>query len=147
MIASIIFVKGKSFLLYSESKEVKIKTDNFYYRKMKFCFNLFIDFYWCSSTFVAIFIPPCHPRIYFFKYILLVMLLWLSHCFFSPLFPSALYPSSPSITPLTSCPWVIHINSLASPFPILFLTSPRCVPTNYASYSLYHFPYSPPIWW
>ena len=28
---------------------------------------------------------------------------------------------SPAIPPLSSCPWVVHISSLASPFPILFL--------------------------
>ena len=59
----------------------------------------------------------------FKKYILLVMLLQLSH-FFSPLFPSALHSPHTSIPPhLSSCPWVVHISSLASSFPILFLTS------------------------
>ena len=46
--------------------------------------------------------------------------------FLSPLFPFALYSPSHqhSPNPLTSCPWVVHVSSLASPFPILFLTSP-----------------------
>ena len=44
--------------------------------------------------------------------------------FFSPLFPSTLHHPSLQHSPLSSCPWVIHVNSLASPFPILFLTSP-----------------------
>ena len=53
------------------------------------------------------------------------MPLQLSH-FFSPLSPSVLHPS-PSSTPHPySDSWVIHINSLASPFPIPFLTSPVC---------------------
>ena len=53
------------------------------------------------------------------------MLLQLSH-FPPPFFPSALHPSSHlhSPPPLSSCPWVAHRSSLASPFPILFLTSP-----------------------
>ena len=37
----------------------------------------------------------------------------------------------------------MHISSLAFPFPILFLTSPYFVPTNYAL-SLYLFPHSLP---
>ena len=41
--------------------------------------------------------------------------------FGSPL-PSTFLPSRNA--PLSSCPWVMHISSLASPFPILFLTSP-----------------------
>ena len=52
-----------------------------------------------------------------------MMLLQLSHFF--PLFTSALHPTShqhPS--PLSSCPGVVHLSSLASPFPILFLASP-----------------------
>ena len=50
------------------------------------------------------------------------MLLQLSH-FFSPL---CLPPFTPSLQhfPLSSRPWVIHRSSLASPFPVLFLTFP-----------------------
>ena len=40
-----------------------------------------------------------------------------------------------SISPFHSCPWVIHISSLASTFPILFLTSP----------SLFHRPFMLPV--
>ena len=40
-------------------------------------------------------------------------------CPLPPSTPSLL----PSIPPLSSCPWVVHISSLASSFPILFLTS------------------------
>ena len=60
--------------------------------------------------------------------------------FFSPLYsPLPCTPFPPTFHPfLSSCPWVVHISSLASPFPILFLTSPvYFVPTIYASYSLY----------
>ena len=47
------------------------------------------------------------------------------------------------LPPFSSCPWVIHTCSLASPFPLLFLTSPCLfLPTNYACYSLYIFPSS-----
>ena len=55
----------------------------------------------------------------FLKYILLIMLLRLSH-FFSPLFPSTLYPHfhQHSTPPqLSSYPWIVHVSSLASPFP------------------------------
>ena len=42
-------------------------------------------------------------------------------------FPSALFclvcPFHPAVFPLSSCQWVVHISSLASPFPILVLTS------------------------
>ena len=85
---------------------------------------------------------------YFFKYILLIMLLRLFHILlpFIPLCPtppSTLHPPTHQHSPHpSSCPWVIHISSLASPFPILFLTPP-CLfcPTSYAAYSLYLFPH------
>ena len=63
----------------------------------------------------------------FFKYILLITLLQLSHSFFSPLFPSTLYLYSLQHSPpphLSSCPCIAHVSSLASPISILFLTSP-----------------------
>ena len=41
-----------------------------------------------------------------------------------PLLPSTQYPLPSSNSPLSSCPWVMGVSSLASPFPILFLTSP-----------------------
>ena len=60
--------------------------------------------------------------IIFKKYILLIILLQLSH-FFSILYPPA--TTLPPVFPyLSSCPWVVHISSLTSPFPIQFLTSP-----------------------
>ena len=55
-------------------------------------------------------------------YILLIMLLQLSH-FLLPFIPLCPVPHShQNCLPLSSCPWVIHISSLASTFPILFVT-------------------------
>ena len=39
---------------------------------------------------------------------------------FIPLHPAHTLP--PTFSPFSSCPWVVHITSLASTFPILFLT-------------------------
>ena len=46
--------------------------------------------------------------------------------FFPPFVPLCPAPPPSTSIPhaLSSCPWVVHISSLASPFPILFLTSP-----------------------
>ena len=69
------------------------------------------------------------------------MLLQLSH--FPPLFSSALHHfSHQHSTPLSSCPWVVHVSSLASPFPILFLTSP-CLFCTYHFYFLFPVPFPP----
>ena len=47
-----------------------------------------------------------------------IMLLQLSH---PPLYyPTPCTPLPPTVPPFSSCPWVLHINSLASTFPILF---------------------------
>ena len=76
----------------------------------------------------------------FFKYILLIMLLQLSHLFLSTLH------SPPTVfLPLSLCPWVVHISSLASTFPVLFLTSP-CQFCTYHLCFLFPclFPHSPP---
>ena len=56
----------------------------------------------------------------FFKYILFIMLLQLSQ-FFLPFIPFQPCTSPPfNILPhLSSCPWVVYISSLASPFPML----------------------------
>ena len=70
------------------------------------------------------------------------MLLQLSQ-FFSPLSPpSALHPPPSNIAPLSSCPWVIHVSSLASLFPILFLTSP-CLFYAYQLCFLFPVPFLP----
>ena len=59
----------------------------------------------------------------YFKYILLIMLFTVAPFPpFTPLHPA--HPPLSHIPPFSSCPWVIRISSLASPFPILFLTSP-----------------------
>ena len=70
------------------------------------------------------------------------MLLQLSHFFLSfiPLLPVP--PLPPSFPHLSSCPWVIHISSLASLFPILFLTSP-CLFCAYQSCFLFPVPLPP----
>ena len=69
------------------------------------------------------------------------MLLQLSH------FPPSLHsilptPSLPHSPLYSSCPWVIHISSLASTFPILFLTSP-CVFSTYHLCYLLSVPFLP----
>ena len=60
-------------------------------------------------------------KIFFIDYVITVVPV------FSPLPPSAQYPHSFQQSPLSSCPWVVYISSLASPFPILFLTSPLSI--------------------
>ena len=68
------------------------------------------------------------------------MLLHLSH--FPPFTPA---PHKIQHSPLSSCPWVVHISSLASTFPTLFLPSPvYFLPTIYATYSLHLSPLLPP---
>ena len=71
--------------------------------------------------------------LFIFKYILLIMLLQLSH--FPPFIPlCTAQPLPPAFPSFSSCPWVICISSLASTFPILFLSSP-CL------FSIYHLCY------
>ena len=65
-------------------------------------------------------VPSSH--IPFFKCVLLIMLLQLSR-FFLPFIPLHAAPPPTSIPPRCSCAWVVHISSLASPFPIIILTS------------------------
>ena len=62
------------------------------------------------------------------------MLLQLSH--FTPLFnPLCLaHPIPPSSSPFSSCPQVIHISSLTSTFPTLFLPSPCLFSTYHLCY-------------
>ena len=89
----------------------------------------------------------CILRVISIKYILLIMLLQLSNLIFSPVSPSALQPPPSSIPlHLSSCPWVVHISSLVSPFPILFLTPPRHLFYAYQLCFLFPvpFPHSPP---
>ena len=66
--------------------------------------------------------------------------------FSPPLFPSTLH-TPPICLPsaLSSHPWVVHISSLASPFPILFLPSPCLFSTYHLCYLFsLPFPLSPP---
>ena len=85
---------------------------------------------------------PFLESFFFKKYILLIMLLQLSH-YFSPLYSLQPYTSLPPAFPhLSSCPWVVHISSLASPFPTLFLTSP-CLFCTYHLCFLFPVPFLP----
>ena len=69
------------------------------------------------------------------------MLLQLSQLF--PHYPPPPSNPLPSSNPLlSSCPQVIHISSLASPFPILFLTSP-CLFCTYQLCFLFPAPFPP----
>ena len=76
---------------------------------------------------------------FFLKYILLITLLQLSHffSFYSPPPCTLLAPAHPP-----SCPWVIHISSLASPFPTLFLTFPSLFCTYHLCF-LFPAPFPP----
>ena len=81
---------------------------------------------------------------FIFNYILLIMLLQLSH--FPPFTPlHTAHPSRPYSPPFSSCPWVIHISSLTSTFPILSLPSP-CLSSTYHLCYLFSVPspLSPP---
>ena len=79
--------------------------------------------------------------LFFFFYFLLIMLLQLSHFHpFTQLHPAHLLP--PTFSPCSSCPWVTHISSLASTFPILFLPSPCLISTYHLSY-LFSVPFPP----
>ena len=55
-----------------------------------------------------------HVLIYFIDYAITII----------PTFLCLVLPFPVAIPSLSSCPWVMQINSLAIPFPILFLTSP-----------------------
>ena len=69
------------------------------------------------------------------------MLLQLYHFpLFIPLHPAPSIP--PTFTPLRSGPWVVHISSLTSTFPILFLPSP-CLFSTYHLCYLFSVPFPP----
>ena len=62
---------------------------------------------------------------------------------FSPLYcPPPCTPLSIAFPHLSSCPWVIHVSSLASTFPILFLPSP-CLFSTYHLCYLFSEPFPP----
>ena len=79
-----------------------------------FFFNIFIDY--------AITVVPFPPP-------------------FTPLHPA--HPLPPTFPPSRSGPWVIHISSLASTFPILFLPSP-CLFSAYHLCYVFSVPFPPP---
>ena len=58
----------------------------------------------------------------------------------TPLHP--VHPLPPTFSPYSSCPWVIHVSSLASTFPILFLPSP-CLFSAYQLCYLFCVPFPP----
>ena len=60
-------------------------------------------------------------NIYFIDYAITVVPI------FPLLPPSTWYPSFPQQFPLSSCPWAMHISSLASLLPLLFLTTPLSI--------------------
>ena len=63
---------------------------------------------------------------------------------FIPLWPE--HPLPPAFPHFSSCPWIVHISSLASIFPIPFLTYPCLFSTyHYATYFLYLSPLSLPF--
>ena len=77
--------------------------------------------------------PHSYHIITFLEIYLLIMLLQLSHFPpFTPLHPAHHLP--PTLPPYSSCLWVILISSLASTFPILFLTSPCLFSTYHLCY-------------
>ena len=79
--------------------------------------------------FILIFPYPMFWKYFYF----LSIFYWL--CYYSCSIFSSLYPPSfctshpPAVfpIPLSSCPWVVHISSLASPFPVLYFTSPLSI--------------------
>ena len=82
---------------------------------------------------------PYFFKIYFIHYAITVV------PFFSSLYstlPCTPLPPTPLPSHLSSCPWVIHISSLASPFPTLFLTSP-CLFSTYHLCFLHPVPFPP----
>ena len=79
----------------------------------------------------------CDLKIYFIDYVL-----QLSH-FFLPVILLRPVPHLPPVFPhLSSCQWVVHISTLASPFPILFLSFPRLFCTYHLCF-LFPVPFSP----
>ena len=114
-----------------------------YMRKTKVCsirFSGLSDF----EALLLVYRTKTRPPLFFKKYILLIMLLQLSHFPpFTPLHPA--HPLPPTFPPYSSCPWVIHIGSLPSTFPILFLPSPCLFSTYHLCYLFsIPFPTSPP---
>ena len=88
---------------------------------------------------------------YFLNYDIFYWLCYCSYPTFSPHYsPPPCTPLPPSFPPaLSSCPWIIYISSLASPFPILSLTS-HCLFCTYHLCCLFFSPIllpHPPYWY
>ena len=98
----------------------------------------------CNFCIVVCYIM--YHNLWFASFMFLSIFYWLC-CYscpsffpFAPLSPVSSFP--PAITPLSSCPWAIRVSSLASPFPILFLTSP-CLFCSYQLCFLIPAPFLP----
>ena len=107
--------------------------------------SIFSNVYWTSvcPLWRSVYSGLCLLfKVYFIDYAITVV------PFFPPLYPPPPGTPIPSSIPppLSSCPWVIHKSSLASPFPILFLTSP-CLFSTYQLCFLFpvHFPQFSPV--
>ena len=106
-----------------------------------------IDWYLKSRLQMSMYIPLC---MWIFYFIIFYLIHFIDYAItvvpFPPLHSTPpCIPPPTHIPPYSSCPWVIHICSLASTFPILFLTSPvYFLPTIYATYSLSLSPLSHP---
>ena len=104
---------GVEKLFYIKKSHFKIK----YFHFLKFILIVYRGHHFSPLS------PISHHLYYLFKYIFY----WLCYYTcpnFTPCPPPPGTLISPSNPPLSSCPWVIHINSLATPFPIWFLPSP-----------------------
>ena len=105
--------------------------------------NPFILFSWCYLHLLNT--QAWNLKNHFWLHFFLNIFYWL--CYYScPNFP--LCPPLPgtsllsSRTPLSSCPWVMSVSSLAFPFPILFSTSP-CLFCTYQLCCLIPVPFPP----
>ena len=89
-------------------------------------------------------ITKIYLSFFFKKHSLLITLLQLSYFPpFVPLCPA--HPLLPALLPFSSCPWVVHISSLVSIFPILFLTSPCLFSTYHPFMLLFICTFSPSV--
>ena len=107
---------------------------------------LFLNYILCTDYAIMLFL------IIFYA----MFMLWFWSCYYSCLDFTPAPATEPCHSLRTSprhcsCPWVMHISSLATPFPILYFISP-CLFCNYPFVlvnpltSLPIPPYAPPIW-
>ena len=92
------------------------------------CLILFVWFYYNSFR--------LFKKIYLIDYAITVVPFYPLHS------PLPCTPLPPTFSPFSSCPWVIHISSLACPFPILFLLS-SCLFSTYHLCYLFSVPFPP----